>query len=97
MRRATASILDTLLLLLMLLPIFFLVVWVAAIGPLCWTLRDGLGPDSVESHGAHAVARFLFTFYWGPVLVVRVALAISCLCLAWKVMSVEAEASKPFE
>lgn len=26
---------------------------------LAWVLRDGLGPDSVESHGAEAVARFM--------------------------------------
>ncbi len=26
---------------------------------MCWTMRDGMGPDSVESHGMTAVLRFL--------------------------------------
>ena len=38
-------------------------------GPICWILRDGLGPDAVDSHGWQAVARFLRTFYWGPITV----------------------------
>jgi hypothetical protein len=53
MRHAIATILDGLLL-----------IWIL-IGPICWILRDGLGPDSVASHGLHAVVRFLLTFYWG--------------------------------
>jgi hypothetical protein len=54
----------------------FALFWGLAIGPLCWLLRDGLGPGSVDSHGAHAVSRFLLTFYWGPVLVALVALRL---------------------
>ncbi|MDB5351786.1 MAG: hypothetical protein JWN86_3033 [Planctomycetota bacterium] len=50
--------------------------WGLAIGPFCWLLRDGLGPGSVDSHGAHAVARFLLTFYWGPVFVALMALRL---------------------
>ena len=65
MRRATVAVLDSILL-----------VWALAVGPLCWLLRDGLGPDSIDSHGTHAVARFLLTFYWGPTLVVLVALRL---------------------
>ena len=53
-----------------------LVFWAVGLGPLCWILRDGLGPRSVDSHGVNAVVRFLFTFYWGPVLA---ALAMLCL------------------
>jgi hypothetical protein len=51
-------------------------VWVAAVGPLCWLLRDGLGPGAVDSHGAEAVGRFLLTFGWGPT-----ALALAAACL----------------
>lgn len=55
-----------------------LLFWVLGIGPLCWILRDGLGPKSMESHGLAAVARFFFTFYWGPVLVVLAGLCLLC-------------------
>ena len=97
MRRAIAAVRDTLLLLLLYFPLFCLLVWIAAIGPFCWLLRDGLGPDSVESHGAHAVARFLLTLYWGPVLVALAALTAPCLWLVRKVMSVDAEGPKHSE
>jgi hypothetical protein len=33
------------------------------ISPLCWILRDGLGPNTRESHGWTAIARFLLAFY----------------------------------
>lgn len=58
-----------------------LLTWVVGIGPLCWILRDGLGPGSDDSHGWAAVVRFLFTFYWGPVLLVLVTLY--ALCHRW--------------
>jgi hypothetical protein len=45
-----------------------LAAWVVGVGPVCWALRDGLGPDAVDSHGPGAVARFLMTFWWGPIL-----------------------------
>lgn len=41
--------------------------WVMGLGPIIWILRDGLGPDAVESHGMEALRRFLLTFYWGPI------------------------------
>jgi hypothetical protein len=50
--------------------------WVFGAGPLCWILRDGLGPDSVDSNGWHAVARFLMTFYWGPVALALLAVVV---------------------
>lgn len=56
----------------------FTLFWVAAVGPFCWLLRDGLGPDAVDSRGAGAVGRFLLTFYWGPV---ALALVAACLLL----------------
>jgi hypothetical protein len=49
-----------------------IVFWVLAAGPLCWMLRDGLGPGAGESQGVEAMARWLRTFSWGPVLVVLV-------------------------
>jgi len=53
----------------------FILVWVFAVGPMCWILRDGLGPDAVETTGWNAVERFFLTFFWGPVLI--------CLGVAW--------------
>lgn len=37
-----------------------------ALGFFAWILRDGLGPDSVESEGLEAVGRMFWTFWWGP-------------------------------
>ena len=54
----------------------FIGFWALAIGPLCWILRDGLGPNAVDSHGLYAIARFLMTFYWGPVLLLLVVLRL---------------------
>ena len=53
-----------------------LVFRVLVAAPFCWLLRDGLGPDAVDSHGLHAVARFGLTFYWGPVLAVLLGLRL---------------------
>ena len=54
----------------------FIGFWVLALGPFCWILRDGLGPNSVDSHGLYAIVRFLMTFYWGPILVLLVVLRL---------------------
>ena len=56
-----------------------LIAWLF-VGPLAWILRDGLGPDSVPSHGMEAVFRFLTAFYWGPVALGLVALALIFRC-----------------
>jgi hypothetical protein len=53
-----------------------LVFWVLGAGPLCWLLRDGLGPDSLDSTGWRTVARFLTTFYWGPVALALLAIGV---------------------
>ena len=45
------------------------------LAPFAWILRDGMGPDSVETHGLEAVVRTLTTFYWAPILL---ALAAAC-------------------
>ena len=45
-------------------------------GPIAWVVRDGLGPGATDSHGWDALARFFWTFYWGPVFVVLVAAVI---------------------
>src|SRR2546426_109023 len=66
MRQVFAAVLDGLL-----------VTWVAGIGPLCWILRDGLGPNSVDSHGARALVRFLMPSWWGPVLAALVVLRLA--------------------
>ena len=36
--------------------------------PFAWILIDGMGSDSVKSHGLDAVVRALTNFYWGPIL-----------------------------
>ncbi len=53
-----------------------LVLWLL-LGPLCWILRDGLGPGAVESQGLPAAGRFLMTFWWGPVLVGLAAVQVA--------------------
>jgi hypothetical protein len=65
MSRAVRSIVDGLLL-----------VWVS-LGPLCWILRDGLGPNSIETHGWRAVSGFLLTFWWGPICASLVLLSFA--------------------
>lgn len=65
MRRAIAAVLDAVI------PF-----WILGIGPLCWILRDGLGPGAIDSQGMHSAVRFLLTFYWGPVLVALAALRL---------------------
>jgi hypothetical protein len=45
-----------------------LAVWLCG-APLLWIVRDGLGPDSVETRGRTAVAKF------APVLLVGLAIA----------------------
>jgi hypothetical protein len=57
---------------------FVLACWVLFVAPFAWILRDGLGPNAIDSTGGMAVARFLVTFWWGPValLMVLVILAL---------------------
>lgn len=51
-----------------------LVCWVAA-APLVWILRDGLGPDMVESSGFRSAYKFLLG--WGvPALALALPLAV---------------------
>jgi cytochrome c oxidase subunit IV len=52
-----------------------LLAW-SMLGALVWVLRDGLGPNAIESHGWEALARQFWTFYWGPVLLVLVVLLV---------------------
>lgn len=55
---------------------FLLVVCIAVLvfafmlAPFAWLLRDGLGPDSVNSTGLMAVRKMFWCFYWGPVTAV---------------------------
>lgn len=49
-----------------------LVNWVAA-APIVWIVRDGLGPDMIESTGMKAALKFLIQ--WGvPALIIAVPL-----------------------
>jgi len=48
--------------------------WLAA-APIVWTVRDGLGPDMVQTQGTAAATKFLIT--WGvPAIVLGVSLAM---------------------
>ena len=44
--------------------------------PFAWTLRDGLGPDSVPTSGVTAISKASMTFYIGPVILFLVLLEI---------------------
>ena len=44
--------------------------------PLTWILRDGLGPESVDSSGMDAVIRCLSTYFIGPILAVLAIIVI---------------------
>ena len=37
--------------------------------PIAWIIRDGLGPDSIESTGYEAILKCFKTFYVGPILI----------------------------
>ena len=45
-----------------------LFLWIVAVAPLVWILRDGMGSDAAETSGVDAGGRFLLTFWWGPIL-----------------------------
>ena len=47
-----------------------------ALGSWCWLLRDGLGPDSIESSGGEALRRFIADF-WPVALLCLVLFAIA--------------------
>jgi hypothetical protein len=44
--------------------------------PLCWILRDGLGPDAVTSAGLDAIIHTFWTFSIGPILSISVIFSI---------------------
>ena len=45
------------------------------VGVFSWILRDGLGPDSVDSSGWAAFERFFWTWSWGPIAIGLVTVA----------------------
>jgi hypothetical protein len=49
---------------------------VLLLAPFAWILRDGLGPGSDASSGLAAIAKSLWTFYWGPIAAALTALAL---------------------
>ncbi|MFC2135070.1 hypothetical protein ACFLTH_10670 [Bacteroidota bacterium] len=40
--------------------------------PLVWTVRDGLGPNAVDSSGLLAIEKTFLAFYWGPILILLI-------------------------
>ncbi len=46
------------------------------VAPFAWILRDGLGPDSVQSTGLAAAGKAFMTFYTGPVILVLAAVRL---------------------
>ena len=50
---------------------------------LCWSFRDGLGPDMIDTHGAEAARRFWEEFQ-GAVAVVSVELAVLLAGYRWR-------------
>jgi hypothetical protein len=69
-----------LLFLVLLLVSFCYLVWAAL---MCWTLKDGLGPDAIESTGLLAISRFWADMKWHMIigsipLLMALALIPSC-------------------
>ena len=48
-----------------------LIAWIA-LTPLIWLLKDGLGPNAINSSGLLAVKRTFMTFYWGPIVILLI-------------------------
>ncbi|SEH83457.1 Hypothetical protein PYTT_1093 [Akkermansia glycaniphila] len=44
------------------------------LSPLAWILKDGLGPESVESEHMQSLHKWFFTFYWGPLVIAGLTL-----------------------
>lgn len=57
------SLLRAALLILVDVTLVFLIIGIL---PFAWILRDGLGPDSIQSSGPATFWKFLMTFYVGP-------------------------------
>jgi len=74
-----------------------LTVW-SMCGMFAWILRDGLGPNAVESDGWEALRKAFRTYYWGPIFIL---LAVAERLWARhidnrpKLASHEADADKP--
>ena len=64
------TILDTLLGLLVVFAI-----------PFAWIIRDGLGPDSIETAGVAAISQTFWTFYIGPLVLFTLLLRITFIFL----------------
>ncbi len=44
--------------------------------PFAWIMRDGLGPDAVDSSGVAALGRWFMTFWAGPIMITLIAAAM---------------------
>ena len=54
------------------------VAYLLVVAPFAWFLRDGLGPDAVESHGWTAVMRTLDVFCVGWVALFTLLILLIC-------------------
>ncbi len=67
--------------------IFFWVVSLFALmygGVFVWAIKDGLGPESVESHGSVAVIRFCTGMAWIVGIYVIPPLLVGCILYPWR-------------
>ena len=62
---------------LLLLVDVLLVFMILCVLPFAWILRDGLGPDSVQSTGMAMIGKVFMTFHVGPVILVLVSFDLS--------------------
>jgi len=58
---------------LLLLADALLVFMILCVLPFAWILRDGLGPDSVQSTGMAMIGKVFMTFYVGPLILVLIS------------------------
>ena len=49
---------------------------VLCVAPFAWILRDGLGPESVQSTGSAALGKAFMTFYAGPGILLLAAVRL---------------------
>ena len=53
-------------------------------GVLVWVLKDGLGPDAIDSHGIAALGRFCGGMAWIVGIYVSPPLLIGCILYPWR-------------
>jgi hypothetical protein len=64
--------------------LWFVCLWILVCGAAwAWSMKDGLGPDSVESHGLLAWQRFWVDFRWTFGFGVAPTFVLGMLCYWW--------------